>query len=547
MDANYGGVKMEIEKETKKKVEEEELKVERKEIIKETAKIEPLRIMEKVEEGIRLEPPSFSFEGIKVGLRELKGEIKLPEVGVVTLPAPSFEQTSKVKILAKELRSDFILPKFLIIDLSSPSFDFLKPSTIHYKELSEKINLPLYQQIDLSSPHYEFCLTQRIFPSRFSEETQFIKPLSQVEVLSGEGVGEGAIEIPELSLEEFPFDLKTGEKGEAITHPTLIIAPGIEDGFEAIRKLFILELEDRGRDPSPLILHKKEIEGKEKEEILRLLREYRHITIDGYENTDEIKNEIKEVIKGKVEGSELKYIILKLSKPTQWALPDNYREIFGTGRVILVKPKEIDKQRFIQKIASVFNASFKSEGWVVLKSLDELCFLIEGEKDEAIKGALISLLKEEKLPKRPRLPLESDEHYAMTLLTAKKLSEMGKRVEFERFEPEALSDHEVIKENERVILEFEVFKRLDILAEEIGVECETLKNLNDPLSELRKKAEKIKFALPSQTLKEIWFVFPYRKVILYGRRLFESLEILPIPYKIFIPDFSAKKIYRLKY
>jgi hypothetical protein len=143
---------------------------------------------------------------------------------------------------------------------------------------------------------------------------------------------------------------------------------------------------------------------------------------------------------------------------------------------------------------------------------------------------------------------ESHEHFAMKQLVVKELLERGYQQIIHKEKDWELEQADGEKWPLKVEVEMpaysdsgEVLKVPDVSAisasgMRIWVEAETCRNLEDPLLSVREKLRRIIYGIELEDLPdEIWLVFPYRKLILYGHNALTQ-------YKRLVEEFKSEKL-----
>ncbi len=428
-------------------------------------------------------------------------------------------------------------------------------------------------------------------------------PIGQVEIVERvEEIDVSTAEEPSLVIpdseqnlvdlfEGLPFELTPSGLGLP-ADSAIICAFGFEDGFEALRGLGRLEIRDRGRDPSPVILCKEDAEKykgslSRKDFWLGKLRGYRLVSLTGWDKVDDVisDRELVEALRSGVEGEGFKFILLdtKAQSVQFWEddseLTERLKAALRSGRVALCKPKaNEDAKLVLEQFAKILNVSKKSKSRLTYphdNPFDSAWSLLDnGDKDSAIQGLIDELSVTPKLRKMGgfgQLQGESHEHFAMKLLAAWNLSQrygnesqFSMEMEFEKEVTSGSDSVEVWEERIEKDVKIEVekgFRRVDLWlkvnGEEIWLECETLKNPYDPLEALRDKLRQIISASDESKMpSQIWVMVPYRKSILYQKRLFEPLRVVSnfrhannikgLRPRLIVADMRNRKLLRIR-
>ena len=519
---------------------------------------------------------------------EMKVELKLSEIPKTRLPdigemRPLRRQPPKIKVEA----SVKPLTRIELKPLIRPTT--LKPQKVIIKGIQRVVPRPVEREelmvIGISLKPVE--------ARNITTKEELVEDVESLE-----------LELPfeKLDIEGWPFEFRSGgiSPSGLPSDSLLICAYGMMDGLEALRKLYRLEMMDRGRCIRPDRIRREEIEYHEeelrsrikKDDLMRRVKEHRLITLYNWDSISEViaRKELLDVIKSALESKDMKYILLEikndhLHEESVEEIEHDLRLFFGEGNVIgiglMMRKNEIAEKApiILEHFSRILNVSkrklsgISKEKIIELKStgniIDKLWGLAEGERGSAIYD-ILSEVAMDPLIRRLRgfdkaMSCGSDEHKAMELLVAWfLLKKYGNEVEleFERDVGYVGEEWELMideYEEETVSMKVErVFKRPDLFIQlkgrEIWVECETLKNRDDPLDALKWKLHEI--INVSERIRrypnEIWIVIPYRKYVLYGERIKECLRplheyrkkyhIMGLIPRLFIADLRNKRL-----
>ena len=539
----------------------EELKIPFFSLIK-TPSFEPKLLSSKINfpkplPELYLEIPFFPQEkALELRPITLSAEIKLPSAEELPLIVPLFEFRPSHPLKPSVLKETFLLPKAEELLLYVPSFRLSPPQILRTQRLEEKVKLTL-----------------GLISSQRQEEA--IK--TEVGTLSSGG---SIVEEEEVKLEDILFELPlrgmAGDLSFPIKGQTVVCCFGFKEGLfkeslEVVKGLIELEVEDRGKKPSFKPLRKGNVpkSGVEKEEyLLERQRDFAILLLSGWKDLAEVEND-QELLDFLQTRKGFNCIILDLKEQAPPLLTEDekrLRAVLKVDRAFILTPKEVkDPEKLLEAFSRILNTSRKEVKASDLSSiapditLDRLWHLARGEKPFSAVRDLINDLYPEFLERgifKPQEEHESSEHFAMKLLAAHHLLQAGFIIELEK----VVKGEEGEWEKEEELEVEKRFRRIDVWAKkenkEIWVECETLKNKKDPnpLEILKDKLrdEIIPSLIHLSPPAELWFVVPYRKAVIYGRKLFEPLELLRnikslqgMKSKLFLADLRNKKLLRI--
>lgn len=503
--------------------------------------------------------------------------------------------------------------------------------------LQEILNILIGNGILLVNYSPAWSSRKHYYPAYYSYEiTPFALEIVKSSILETDLAGEAVEETPPEKESKEDFDIFEEEVwvsnfAPLVTtdEPNIILVSGVEGmGFNVIKGLLRLEMEDRGHEPNLVILKVTEREKyHEISEIQDKIAYNRIVCIEGYSNqwinlgVKGISKEAKEVareLEQALSKGALRHIVIE-NRITVNQKVDNlrvYEESKESIKNLTDRPvtevnltyspkdmklieldfKEVDEdslEKLIKTFARILQAKlsveeikgviasssfYKERKKEIAGKIDAIWDRVYVKRDSAIDELKNKFGPSSKvfeiLPWSEKLEHESWEHFIIKQVVIKELLEKG----YQDLKPEKRSDTEGSKwevievdginctkpiEVEKEIRDKSgrTVKRPDIIVnypKKIWVEVETCKSLKFPLDFVFDKLSKIDVTeIDFEAPDELWIVFPFRKLFVYGKELIKTKIYKPLLgyYKkyrklkprVFLVDLQDERLVELKF